>query len=152
MSNRAGFDGKKLSRVGKGYHTEDHPVGYCTTRDRVKTWGGAGALWGGLRGLLRAPAMFFLPGLGRVGMAGPRLAARVGALEGAVVVGGVSALGAALSQIGMPKDQFVKHETALKADKQVLLVHRDANDLTKAQSGLANATASASVAATASVA
>ena len=85
-------------------------------------------------------------------MAGPLVAALVGALEGAVVVGGVSALGAALTQIGVPKDQLIKYETALKVDKYVLLVHGDANDLAKAQAVLANATAAATVAATPPVA
>ena len=64
------------------------------------------------------------------------------ALEGAVVVGGVSALGAALSQIGVPKDQVIKYETALKVDKYVLLVHGSAEDLTTADAVLANSKAS----------
>jgi hypothetical protein len=33
---RAGFDLKKLSIVGKDYHTEEHVVGYYNTGDRVK--------------------------------------------------------------------------------------------------------------------
>lgn len=152
LLNRSGFDVKKLSLVGKGYHTEEHPVGFYTTGDRVKSWGGAGAFWGGIWGLLLAPAVFFLPGVGLVAMAGPLVAALVGALEGAVVVGGVSALGAALTQIGVPKDQLIKYETAVKVDKYVLLVHGDANDLAQAQSVLANATAAATVAATPPVA
>ena len=51
------------------------------------------------------------------------------ALESAVVVGGVSALGAALSQTGVPKDQVIKYETALRVDKYVLLVHGSAEDV-----------------------
>ena len=119
----SGFDVKNLSLVGKGYHTEEHPMGFYTAGDRIKAWGGVGAFWGGLWGMLFAPAIFFLPGLGLVGMAGPLVSILVGALEGAVVVGGVSALGAALSQIGASKVQVIKYETALKADKFVLVVH-----------------------------
>ena len=118
--SRAGFDVKKLSLVGKGYHTEEHPVGFYTAGDRIKSWGSAGAFWGGIWGLLLAPAVFFLPGLGLLAMAGPVVATLVGALEGAVVVGGLSALGAALTQIGIPKDQVIKYETALKVDKPKL--------------------------------
>ena len=120
---KAGFDLKKLSLIGKGYHSEEQPVGFYTLGDRVKSWGGVGALWGGIWGLLLAPAVFFIPGLGLIAMAGPVVATLVGALEGAVVVGGLSALGAALTQLGVPKDQIMKYETALKVDKYLLVVH-----------------------------
>jgi len=83
--------------------------------------------------------VFVLPGLGLVGMAGPFVATLVGALEGAVVVGGLSALGAALTQIGMPKDQVIKYEAALKVDKYLLVVHGSAEDQAKAREILADA-------------
>ena len=92
-----------------------------------------GAFWGGLWGLLLAPAVFFLPGIGLVALAGPLVAALVGALEGAVVVGGVSALGAALTQLGVGKDKIMKYETALKADKFVLMIHGSDEERLKAQ-------------------
>ena len=132
--HRGGFDVKKLSLVGKGYHSEEHPVGFYSTGDKVRAWGGTGAFWGGIWGLLLAPAVFFLPGIGLVAMAGPLVAALVGALEGAVVVGGLSALGAALTQIGVPEDQVIKYETALKVDKYVLTVHGNAAELQSARS------------------
>jgi hypothetical protein len=133
---RSGFDVKKLSLVGKGYHSEEHPVGFYTAGDRIKAWGGVGAFWGGIWGLLLAPAVFFLPGVGLVAMAGPVVSALIGALEGAVVVGGLSALGAALTRIGVPKDEVIKYETALKADKYVLLVHGSSEETAKARSVL----------------
>ena len=134
---QSGFDMKKLSLVGKGYHSEEKPMGFYTAGDRIKAWGGTGAFWGGIWGLLLAPAVFVLPGLGVVGMAGPIVATLVGALEGAVVVGGLSALGAALTQIGVPKDQVIKYEAALKVDKYLLVVHGSAEDQEKAHSVLA---------------
>ncbi len=136
--SRAGFDMKKLSLIGKGYHTEEHPIGFYTTGDRIKTWCGIGAFWGGIWGFLFAPAVFFLPGLGLVAMAEPIVAALVGGLESAVVVGGISALGAALTGIGVPKDQVIKYETALKVDKYVLLVHGSADEVLKVHTVLAN--------------
>jgi hypothetical protein len=139
--DRLGFDVKKLSLVGKGYHSEEHPVGFYTVGDRMKVWGGTGAFWGGIWGLLLAPGIFLLPGFGLLAMAGPLVAALVGALEGAAVVGGISALGAALLQIGVPKHQIVKYETALKADKYVLMVSGDADEMTKAHTVLANSKA-----------
>jgi len=134
---RSGIDAKHLSLVGKGYHSEEQPVGFYTVGDRVKSWGGAGAFWGSIWGLLLAPAVFVLPGIGVIAMAGPIVSMLVGALEGAVLVGGLSAIGAALSQIGVPKDQIVKYETALKMDKYVLVVHGNADEAARARSTLA---------------
>ena len=141
--SESGFDVKKLSLVGRGYHSEEHPMGFYTVADKIKAWGGAGAFWGGIWGLLLAPAVFMLPGVGLVAMAGPVVAALVSALEGAIVVGGLSALGAALTQVGVPKDQVIKYETALKVDKYVLLVHGTAEDQFKVRSVLSDSTAPA---------
>jgi hypothetical protein len=57
----------------------------------------------------------------------------VGALEGAVVVGGVSALGAGLYSLGIPKDSIVKYEAALKTDQFVLIAHGTAAEVAKAK-------------------
>jgi hypothetical protein len=137
--SKSGFDVKKLSLIGKGYHSEEHPVGFYTDGDRIKHWGGIGAFWGGIWGLLLAPAVFFLPGLGLIALAGPIVAALVGALEGAVVVGGISALGAALTKTGATREQVIKYETALKADQYVLVIHGSAEDATKARAVVAGA-------------
>lgn len=141
---RAGFDLKKLSLIGSGYHSEEKPVGFYTAGDKIKTWGGVGAFWGGVWGLLLAPAVFFLPGLGLMALAGPVAVTLVAALESAVVVGGISALGAALTQIGVPKDEVIKYETALKVDKYLLMVHGSAEDKIKVSSTLAFSKALAS--------
>ena len=138
---QSGFDLKKLSLVGKGYHSEEKPSGFYTAGERIKAWGGTGAFWGGIWGLLLAPAVFVLPGLGVVGMAGPLVATLVGALEGAVVVGGLSALGAALTQVGVPEDQAIKYEAALKVDKYLLVVHGSAQDQERARGVLSQAKA-----------
>jgi uncharacterized membrane protein len=129
---RGGFDMKKLSIVGKDYHSEDHVVGYYNTGDRMKAWGKMGAFWGGLWGLLFGAAFFFIPGIGPIVVAGPFVSALVGALEGAVVVGGLSALGAGLVGMGIPKDSVVKYETALKADKFLLVAHGTKDEVAKA--------------------
>jgi hypothetical protein len=55
-------------------------------------------------------------------MAGPLVATLVGGLEGALVVGGMPALGAALTQIGVTVDLAISYETALKANKYVLMI------------------------------
>lgn len=55
-------------------------------------------------------------------VAAPLVAWIVGALEGAAVVAGVSAVGAGLIDIGIPKDSVLKYEQALKTDKFLLMV------------------------------
>jgi hypothetical protein len=134
---RAGFDMKKLSIVGKDYHTEEHVVGYYNTGDRMKYWGKLGAFWGGIWGLLIGAAFFFVPGVGPVLVAGPLAAWIVGALEGAVVVGGLSAVGGALFSIGIPKDSVLKYDVALKANQFLLVGHGTADEMAKAREILA---------------
>jgi len=63
----------------------------------------------------------------------------VGALEGAVVIGGLSALAAALYSIGIPKDSVVKYETAIKSAKFLVIAHGTADEVAKAKSILETA-------------
>jgi len=130
---RSGFDMKKLSIVGKDYHTEEQVVGYYNTGDRMKRWSRSGALWGGFWGLLFGSAFFAIPGIGPVLVAGPLVAWILSALEGAVVVGGLSALGAGLYSIGIPKDSIVQYETAIKSDQFVLLAQGTAAEVGRAK-------------------
>ena len=120
---QSGFDMKKLSIVGRDYHTDEHVVGYYNVGDRMKAWGKTGAFWGGLWGFLFGSAFFWIPGLGPLLIGGPLVSWIIGALEGAVVVGGLSALGAGLYGLGIPKDSVLRYETALKTGKFVLIVH-----------------------------
>jgi uncharacterized membrane protein len=120
---KEGFDMKKLSIVGKNYETDEDVVGYYNVGDRMKYWGKLGAFWGGFWGLLFGSAFFVIPGFGPLLMAGPIVSWIVGALEGAVVVGGLSALGAGLYSMGIPKDSILQYETAVKSGKYVLIAH-----------------------------
>lgn len=120
---QAGIDMKSISIAGRGTHTDEHVVGYYNAGDRMKYWGKVGAFWGGFWGLLFGSALFAIPGIGPVLVAGPLVSWIVAGLEGAVAVGGVSALGAGLVSIGIPKDSVIRYETSLKTDKFLLIVH-----------------------------
>ena len=133
-----GIDMKTLSIVGKDTHTDEHAVGYYNSGDRMKRWGKTGAFWGGFWGLLFGSAFFAIPGIGPILVAGPAVAWIVGALEGAAVVGGLSAVGAGLYGIGIPKDSILQYETALKTDKFLLMVHGTAREVETARSILEN--------------
>jgi hypothetical protein len=130
---RATFDITKLSIVGKDYHTEEYVVGYYNTGDRMKYWGKQGALWGGIWGWFIGAAFFAIPGIGPVLVAGPLVGWIVGALEGAVITGGLTAIGAALFSVGIPKDSVLSYETALKADKFLLVANGTANEAAHAR-------------------
>ena len=134
----AGIDVTKLSLIGKGYHSEEHPIGFYTMGDKIKSWGAKGAFWGGIWGLLIAPAVFMFPGIGLVAMAGPIVAVLASALEGAVIVGGLSALGAAMSLIGVPQEKQIMYETALKADQYILIAHGSEQEVARVKAELAN--------------
>jgi uncharacterized membrane protein len=135
---RAGVNMKTLSIVGKDTHTDEHAVGYYNAGDRMKYWGKVGAFWGGFWGLLFGSAFFAIPGIGPILVAGPLVAWIVAGLEGAVVVGGLSAVGAGLYSIGIPKDSIVNYELAIKTDKYLLLVHGTAAEVEKAREILQN--------------
>ena len=133
----AGIDMKHLSVVGKGYHTDEHVVGFYNAGDRIKFWGKNGAFWGGLWGWMMAGVFVTSPVFGSVVVVGYLATAVIMALEGAVVVGGLSALGAGLASIGIPKDSIVAYETALKADKFLVMAHGPAEEMVRAKAILA---------------
>jgi len=133
-----GIDMKSLSIAGKNTHTDEQVVGYYNAGDRVKFWGKEGAFWGGIWGLLFGSAAFAIPGIGPILAAGPLVGWIVAGLEGAVVVGGVSAVGAGLLSIGIPKDSVIKYETALTTDKYVLIVHGTPFEVEKAKNIIAD--------------
>jgi uncharacterized membrane protein len=129
----AGIDMKTLSIAAKDQHTDEHVVGYYNTGDRMKYWGKMGAFWGGFWGLLFGSAIFAIPGIGPVLVAGPLVAWIVAGLEGSVVVGGLGAVGGGLASIGIPKDSIVEYELALKTDKYLLIFHGTPENVEKAR-------------------
>src|SRR5665648_1019050 len=130
---KSGYDMKKLSIVGKDYHSVEDVVGYYNTGDRMKKWGKLGAFWGAFWGILFGSAFFIIPGIGPIVMGGPLVAAIVAGLEGAITIGGLSALGAGLFSIGIPKDSIIKYETAIKSDKYLVIAHGTADEVAKAK-------------------
>jgi hypothetical protein len=65
-------------------------------------------------------------------MAGPLVGWILGGLEGAVVVGGLSALGAGLYGIGIPKDSILQYETAIESGKFVIIAHGSTEETKRA--------------------
>ena len=128
----SGVDIKHLSVVGKGYHTEETALGFYNIGDRMKVWGSRGAFWGALWGLFFGGVFLTIPVVGHVIVLGYLAAAVASTIEGAVVVGGLSAIGAALFSVGIPKDSVVRYETAVKADNFLVLAHGTAEEMARA--------------------
>jgi uncharacterized membrane protein len=131
-----GFDMKKLSIVGKDFHTEEHVVGYYNAGDRMMYWGKLGAFWGGLWGMLFGSAFFFIPGIGPLVVAGPLVAWIVGALESAAVMGGFSALGAALFSLGIPRNSVLQYEGEVQTGRFLVIAHGTPEEVERAKDHL----------------
>jgi hypothetical protein len=131
--NAGGFQMKNLSVVGKGYHTDEKVIGFYNVGDRIKFWGTRGAFWGGLWGLFFGGLFMTIPLVGHVVVLGYLAAAVISGVESAVTVGGLSALGAALYCIGVPKDSVIRYETALKADSFLVTAHGTADEIAQAK-------------------
>jgi hypothetical protein len=129
----SGFDMKSLSVVGKGYHSEEKVIGFYSTGDRIRFWGSRGAFWGGLWGLFLGGLFMTIPVVGHVIVLGYLATVAISAAESAVVVGGLSALGAAMYGMGIPKDSVIKYETAVKADGFLVMAHGTPEEMARAK-------------------
>jgi len=99
----------------------------------MKYWGKMGGFWGVFLGFLMGSGFLLIPGIGPFLVAGPLVGMIVGALEGGVVVGGLSALGAGLYSLGIHKDNIMQYETALKSGKFVVIAHDSAAETARAR-------------------
>ncbi len=138
---QAGFDLKSLSVVGKGYRTEDRVVGFYNFADRITLWGSRGAFWGGLWGLFFSGVFVASPVVGPVVVLGFLAGMAISALEGALIVGGLSALGAGLYSIGIPEDSILVYESEVTSDAFLVMVHGASEDVAYAKTILARADA-----------
>lgn len=118
-----GFAPEQLSLIGKGYHTEETVTGFYNFADRVKFWGSRGAFWGGMWGFFVGGLFLAIPIVGHVVVLGYIAAAAISTIEGAVVFGGLGAVGGAIASIGVPEDSVLQYETAIKADEFLVMAH-----------------------------
>jgi hypothetical protein len=100
-----------------------------------------GAFWGGFWGLLFGSAFLMVPGIGPLVVGGPIVGWIIGALEGAVVVGGIGAVGAALYSMGIPKDSIIRYENSLKSNQFLVIVHGTGHEVGEARELLLHAQA-----------
>jgi len=134
-----GFEMKNLSVIGKVCHSKEKVVGFYSAGDRVKFWGLHGAFWGGLWGLFFGSVFVTIPIIGNVVALGYLAPSIIAAIDDALVVGGLSALGAAIYSLGVSKDSIVKYEEAVVADGFLVMVHGAIEEVWRAKAILATA-------------
>jgi len=98
----------------------------------MKYWGGVGAFWGG-SGDYFSDRVVLHTRTRTDSCRRPNRSVDCSWPRSAVVLGGVSAIGAGLVSIGIPKDSVLKYDVALKTDKYVLVVHGTPDEVEKAK-------------------
>ncbi len=128
-----GFAMTNLSIVGKGYQSEEKIIGFYNAGGRIRFWGTRGAFWGRLWGLFAGGVSLTVPVAGPVMVLGYLAAAIIAAVDGAILVGGLSALGAALYSVGTPRDSVLQYELAVKADGFLVMARGTDGEMTRAE-------------------
>ena len=74
-----------------------------------------------------------IPIVGHIVVLGYLAATMLTGVESAVVVGGMSALGAAIYGMGIPKDSVILYETAVKADSFLVMARGPTQEIARAK-------------------
>jgi hypothetical protein len=122
----AGFALGKPSTLGRGHHTGKQVTGFHTTADRVK-------FWGGIPGLFAGGMLLTVPAVGSLLVLGAFAVTLHISVENAVIVGGLSALGAALYGTSVPRDSVIAYEAVVKADGSLVMAHGTAEEAARAR-------------------
>jgi hypothetical protein len=112
-----------LSLIGKDYTTGEVVVGFLNAGDRMDVWARTGAFWGEMSVKLFGSALLVIPGFGPLFAAGPLVGRVIEALRGSTVDAGMSALGAGLYSIGIPKHSIPNYERHLKDGRFIVIAH-----------------------------
>jgi len=134
----SGINMAECSIVGKENLTSDYVVGYYHSGKRISYWGKYQVFWDGLWEKLSESAFFMIPGVGATLVAGPFVSAMIRALEGTMIVAGLSALGAGFYNIGIPHLSIPDFEVAIREDRFVIIVHGNATEASRVKTILEN--------------
>lgn len=134
---RAEFDITRVSVAGRSESAGHQVIGcFDDGGSGVKYWGDQREFWARLWGALPGWALFTMPGVGPVLVAGPLSGWIAAGLENAPVFGGLGALGAGMYSIGIPKGQSLRYEAAVKAGKLLVLAHGAESEVYRATEAL----------------
>lgn len=131
--HEGGFNGRQLSIIGRDFYHDQQVLGCYSTGEHMKYWGKLGSFWDGLWGLLAGAAFLIVPGLGPVIVAGHIASWIIGAIEAAIVIGGLTALGSGLVSFGIPRASVANYEESVKMGKYLLIAHGSSHELDRAR-------------------
>lgn len=94
---------KQLSFARSERRACETGVGEFSTLGRVRCWGGLGAFWGGVWGWMMGSTFFQNDAAGPLRAAEPMVGWMMGAVEGCLMGGGLSAVVACVFSLLMPK-------------------------------------------------
>jgi hypothetical protein len=129
---RAGFDLKRVSILGKETECGEQVIGHYSTGGRMKYVGARGAFWNDLWKRLPGAACFDVPGIGRILMAGPMTVWAVSASDEPDAED-LTAVGAGLHSLNISKSSVRRYESAIKAHKLLLIAHGTPDELLKSR-------------------
>lgn len=128
-----GFDMRHFSIIGQGFHSEEKVIGFYNINDRIMFWGKKGAFWGGIWSLFFGGIFLTIPVIGPVMVLGHLATMVIAGVEGAILLGGLSALGAAMYSMGIPKDSVLQYEETIKSDGFLVVAHGAPDEIIKAK-------------------
>ena len=134
---QSGFDLGKLSVVAMDRRAGEQVIAHYGKGGQARYWGELGPFWTGMWTSLSGWACLVVPDAGPILVAGPLGGWIVGVLENQAVFGGLSALGAALYGLGIPKDAVLRCEAAVQMDKLLLIAPGAVDEVGKAREILA---------------
>jgi hypothetical protein len=114
----------ELKAVVAVYHVSDR-------MKYMKYWSKLGVFWGTIWGLISGTVFVAVAGTGPVLVAGSLVTSIIAALQGGVVIGALSAIGAGLYCLRIPKDSSIQSETNLSASRFVLLGHSSKTEIAR---------------------
>jgi hypothetical protein len=134
---KAGFEMKQLSIVGKAFESENRVVGYSGSGERMKHWGKCDAFWSGMWRVLDGAAFLVIPEIGPMVLAGPLVSALAGALQSTAASSGLNALALALRAVGIPEGTLARYESGVRANKFIVIALGTRNELERTRRILA---------------
>ena len=143
--HQVGFDMKHVSVLRKAFVSDEEIVGCYVADGRLMALGGSAAFWEQLWSLPGGAGLFVVPGIGPVVIAGPLVDALAATVKDAVIIGGLTALGAASYSIGIPKEKALKYEREMRANKCILIAVGTPEEEAEAKAAIETAQATESV-------
>jgi hypothetical protein len=129
----AGFSMGGLSIAGRGGASDGQATGCYLENGHVRYAGEPEACWTRLWEYLPGWAAFAIPQIGQVLIAGALSGWVAATVENAAIFPGLSALGAGLYGLGIPRSAVAEYEAAVKAGKLLAIVHGAAEDVRSAK-------------------